>query len=223
MIGRERRMTRDVGEGRAQEAGKRLTGAVLGARQYRGDGAEERKLNEHARRAGHAACHRIDEAPRPPLQHQRRHDEQKIVGVEIRDRRDEPFGREFVRQEHRAQHGDEKRRKGLYSSHSPGRVRSTRCRGDPRKSMPSACAVRASVAAGAVFQAIQVLTSDENDRAEQRLPQENRLAERDDAGLGEQSRGHAGRRSPASCAADEDRPSAQTDPKPVHAAAPAAR
>ena len=191
-MGAKVRVTRDLSERDPEHAREGLSRGVLGAGQNGGNRPEEWKLNQYAGDARYAARHRIDEAPRPPLQQQSRHDENEIVGVEIGDRRRRALGRKLVHQPCQSQCDDEQRRQRavLQPLARPGTLRMRRARFAPNRSPAAAPSARA-LPPGAVFQAIQVLVSARIDRAQHRLPQENGLAERNHAGFREQRRRHA--------------------------------
>ena len=60
------------------------------------DRAVQRELDQYPGGGRHRTAHRIQEAARAPVQQGAEHDEQKVVGIEPRDRGDGRLGRELV-------------------------------------------------------------------------------------------------------------------------------
>lgn len=111
---------------------------------------------------------------------------------------------------------------GLYSSHSPGRVRGGRAAGARPASTPKSLAVRAAAPCGAVSQATQIDTTISPAVSamdcQRKIVWVKGITPVMASNPGGIDAGFA-----CNCAADDDSPIAQTAPSPRYAAAPAAR
>ena len=111
---------------------------------------------------------------------------------------------------------------GLYSSHSPGRVRGAEDSERAAKSIFKSCAVRARPASGADCHATHTLTP-ANTAASSSDCQRKIVSVKGITPVTANSAGGMLAGFACNWAAEDDRPSAQTDPVPRQAAAPAAR
>ena len=88
---------------------------------HAGDAAIERELDQHPGGGGHGLGDRLRKLRRPPMEQRAQHQEQQLVGVEIRHRSHRIFANSCHSQPAASDATTIRRRIGLYSSHLPGR------------------------------------------------------------------------------------------------------
>ena len=173
---------------------ERLAGRVRGMGEDVADRGVEGELDQHARRGRHRPVDRDQEALGPPVQQQPGHEEQEVVGVEVRDGDDGALPRRTPGPSQPSARATTRTvRSGECSSHSPGCCGGGRSSSRWLTSTPRSSRGHRRGAGRRGPDADHHRDHDQHRGHHHRLPEEDRLGERNHPG-DRQQRGRQARR-----------------------------